>query len=105
MVAIVDVERLTRYVRDLHALLTNTVAFTDFYARKKAVFQAGTLFLDGRACDLCLNVLDAGRHAAQAPAKEKAPKADSGEAADKKAAKKAAPAKAAKKTTGAKRGG
>ena len=61
--AVVEVERLTRYVRDLHVLLTNTVAFTEFYARKKAVFQAGTLFLDGRACDLCLRVTDPGKHA------------------------------------------
>jgi len=61
--AVVEVERLTRYARDLHTLLTNTVAFTDFYARKKAVFQAGTLFLDGRACDLCLKVTDPGKHA------------------------------------------
>jgi hypothetical protein len=30
------------------------------------VFQAGTLYLDARACDLCLEVADAGKHAALA---------------------------------------
>jgi len=62
MKAIVDVERLIRYVRDLNLLLNNYVSFTDFYARRKAVFQAGTLFIDGRACDLCLRVDDVSRH-------------------------------------------
>jgi hypothetical protein len=66
MKAIVDVERLVRYVRDLNLLLNNYVSFTDFYARRKAVFQAGTLFIDGRACDLCLRVDDPGRHGTMA---------------------------------------
>ena len=66
MKAIVDVERLIRYVRDLKLLLNNYVSFTDFYARRKAVFQAGTLFIDGRACDLCLRVDDPGRHGTMA---------------------------------------
>src|SRR5213075_2793559 len=38
--------------------------FRDFYRRKdKAIFQAGTLYLDQRSCELCLTVEDAGRHA------------------------------------------
>jgi hypothetical protein len=62
-----DVERLVRYVRDLARLANNFVAFTDFYTRRdKASFQAGTLYLDGRSCDLCVKVLDAGKHAALA---------------------------------------
>ena len=62
-----DVERLVRYARDLAKLANNFVAFTDFYTRRdKASFQAGTLYLDGRSCDLCVKVLDAGRHAALA---------------------------------------
>ncbi len=62
-----DVERLVRYVRDLARLANNFVAFTDFYTRRdKATFQAGTLYLDGRSCDLCVKVLDAGKHAALA---------------------------------------
>jgi hypothetical protein len=59
--------RLVRYHRDLARLCNNFVAFRDFYGRKqKAIFQAGTLYLDQRSCDLCLTVDDAGRHAAMA---------------------------------------
>lgn len=59
-----DVERLVRYVRDLAKLAHNFVAFTDFYTRRdKASFQAGTLYIDGRSSDLCVKVLDAGKHA------------------------------------------
>jgi hypothetical protein len=43
------------------------VNFADFYGRKdKAIFQAGTLYLDQRSCDLCLTVDDAGKHATMA---------------------------------------
>jgi len=46
------VEKLIRYHRDLYRLLNNFVSFRDFYSRKeKAVFQAGSLYLDQRACD------------------------------------------------------
>lgn len=62
-----DVERLVRYVRDLARLANNFVAFTDFYTRRgRASFQAGTLYLDGRSCELCIKVLDPNRHAALA---------------------------------------
>ena len=65
--AITEVERLIRYYRDLYKLLNNFVSFRDFYSRQDgAVFQAGTLYLDQRSCDLCLVVGDAGRHAAMA---------------------------------------
>jgi hypothetical protein len=65
--AIAAVERLVRYHRDLYRLLNNFVSFRDFYSRKdKAIFQAGTLYLDQRSCDLCLTVEDAGRHALMA---------------------------------------
>ncbi len=60
------VEKLVRFQRDLKELLTNYVNFSDFYGRTWAVFQAGTLYLDARACNLCLEVTDAGRHAALA---------------------------------------
>jgi hypothetical protein len=67
MTAIAQVERLARYQRDLVSLLNNFLAFRDFYARKTpAIFQAGTLVLDGRSCDLCVRVTDAGKHAALA---------------------------------------
>jgi hypothetical protein len=65
--AIVGLNRLVHYHRDLNRLCHNFVSFRDFYGRKdKAIFQAGTLYLDQRSCDLCLTVEDAGRHAAMA---------------------------------------
>jgi hypothetical protein len=65
--AIAAVDRLVRYHRDLFKLLNNFVSFRDFYGRKdKAIFQAGTLFLDQRSCELCLPVEDAARHALMA---------------------------------------
>ena len=65
--AIEAVERLARYYRDLNPLLHNFVSFRDFYSRKdKAIFQAGTLYLDQRACELCIAVTDPARHATMA---------------------------------------
>ncbi len=62
--AVADVVRMVHYHRDLHLLLRNFVAFPDFYdSRKRAVFQAGTLYLDGRSCDLCIRVDDPAAHA------------------------------------------
>jgi hypothetical protein len=62
--AIDSVDRLVRYHRDLSTLLNNFITFRDFYSRKKkALFQAGTLYLDGRSCDLCVKVADASAHA------------------------------------------
>ncbi len=61
-------ERLVRYHRDFVTLLRNFVTLSDFYdAGDKAIFQAGTLYLDQRSCELCLCVADMGRHAALAP--------------------------------------
>ena len=68
--SVVALERLIRYQRDLRHLLRNFVNFLDFYrsgdSAVKAVFQVGTLYLDGRACDLVVRVRDAARHAALA---------------------------------------
>ena len=65
--SIAAVDKLVRCHRDLFKLLNNFVSFHDFYGRKdKAVFQAGTLFLDTRSCDLCLRVEDSARHGAMA---------------------------------------
>jgi len=65
--AIAAVERLVRFHRDLFKLVNNFVSFRDFYSRKdKAIFQAGTLFLDQRSCELCLSVTEPGRHAIMA---------------------------------------
>jgi hypothetical protein len=55
--AITDVDRLAHYYRDLRTLLHNFVNFADFYSRDKwAVFQAGTLYLDSRSTELCIQV-------------------------------------------------
>lgn len=65
--AIEQLERLVRFHRDLHRLLCNFVNFSDFYGDERAaVFQAGTLFLDARACELVVRVDDPGKHAALA---------------------------------------
>ncbi len=65
---VLALERLARCVRDLQSLANNFVAFRDFYtAQGKASFQVGTLYLDGRSCDLCVAVNDAAKHAALAP--------------------------------------
>jgi len=60
------VEKLVRFQRDLCKLLTNYVNFADFYGRRWAVFQSGTLYLDNRSCNLCIDVSDPGRHGALA---------------------------------------
>jgi hypothetical protein len=65
--SIAAVDRLVRYNRDLHKLLINFVNFKDFYDRgDPAVFQAGTLYLDQRSCELTMLVDDAAKHAAMA---------------------------------------
>lgn len=62
-----SVERLIRYRRDLFRLANNFVSFREFYSGKqKAIFQAGTLYLDGRSCELCIKVEDVNAHAAYA---------------------------------------
>lgn len=64
---IANVDKLVHLHRDLFKLLNNFVAFRDFYARKdKAIFVAGTLYLDQRSCELCLPVEDAAKHATMA---------------------------------------
>ena len=60
---ITDLKRLVLYYRSLHRLLRNFVSFYDFYALKhNAAFQAGTLYIDGRSCLLCVPVKDADEH-------------------------------------------
>lgn len=61
------VDQLVRYYRDLFTLLKNFVTFYDFYSPgHKAIFQAGTLFIDQRSCDLCIRVGDMAKHAEMA---------------------------------------
>lgn len=65
--AVIGLHRLIHYHRDIARLCRNFVNFSDFYGRKdKAIFQAGTLYLDQRNCDLCLTVDDAAKHALMA---------------------------------------
>lgn len=66
--AIDQVDKLLHLYRDFYTLLTNFVTFSDFYSpEKKAIFQAGTLYIDERACDLCIKVSDMGAQGAMAP--------------------------------------
>ena len=58
-----SVERLIRVQRDLFRFLNNFVSFSDFYSRRGAIFQAGTLYLDARSCELCVYVIDQPKHA------------------------------------------
>ena len=74
-------EKLLLLCRDYVTLLRNFVSFQDFYAKRVkvllgrgaddespwAIFQAGTLVIDQRACNLCLKVSDMAKHNAQAP--------------------------------------
>jgi hypothetical protein len=60
--------KLVHLQRDLVTLLRNFICFADFYdAQRKAIFQAGTLYLDQRSCELVLRVADMGAHATMAP--------------------------------------
>jgi hypothetical protein len=63
---ITAVEKAIRVRRDLLRLLRNFVNFADFYNKKDGSFQAGTLFLDARQCELVIYVNDAAKHAALA---------------------------------------
>ena len=56
--------------RDFYRLLRNFVTLEDFYDRDDATvasFEAGTLIIDQRACNLCMRVHDLAKHDAQAP--------------------------------------
>lgn len=61
------VDKLTRFYRDIFKLLKNYVNFCDFYSlHTKAVFQAGSLYIDQRRCDLCIKVNDMAKHGSMA---------------------------------------
>jgi hypothetical protein len=65
--SIANVEKLVRFVRDLHLLCINFVNFKDLYdGGEPSIFQCGTLYLDQRSCNLCISVEDAGKHAVMA---------------------------------------
>lgn len=66
--AIDQVDKLLHLYRDFYTLLTNFVTFSDFYnPKKRAIFLAGTLYIDERACDLCIKVSDMGAQGTMAP--------------------------------------
>ncbi|VWX62149.1 conserved membrane hypothetical protein [Burkholderiales bacterium 8X] len=60
---LLELEKLLRFKRDLLQLLENFVSFKAFYKREGAIFQAGTLYLDSRSCDLTVQVDDIKQHA------------------------------------------
>lgn len=61
---IILVDKLVRFYGNLFTLLRNFVTFSDFYTPgQKAIFQAGTLYIDQRSCELCIRVEDMARHA------------------------------------------
>jgi hypothetical protein len=64
---LVKLETLLRLKRDLVRLAHNFVNFGDFYGQRLAAFKVGTLYLDGKSMDLCVDVIDAAKHAAMAP--------------------------------------
>jgi hypothetical protein len=65
--ASVELKKMLLIRRDFVNLLKNFVSFSDFYSPgKKAIFQAGTLFIDGRSCELCFKVLDIAKHGTMA---------------------------------------
>ena len=60
---LVDLDKLLRLQMGLITLLRNFISFQDFYGRKhKAIFQAGRLYIDGRSCDLVVEVGDVDAH-------------------------------------------
>ncbi|MBL8028910.1 MAG: hypothetical protein JNL74_20970, partial [Fibrobacteres bacterium] len=58
-----SVTKLLRFQKDLFSLLKNFVNFSDFYEKKGALFQTGTLYLDNRSCNLCISIQDVAKHA------------------------------------------
>jgi len=61
------VDKMVRFHRDIFTLLKNYVSFVDFYSPTgNAIFQAGTLYIDQRSCDLCMKVNDLPKHGTMA---------------------------------------
>ena len=61
-----EVNRLLHYYKYFYRFLNNFVIFSDFYGRdesRRAVFEAGKLFIDERCCNLCIRVDGPGNHA------------------------------------------
>ena len=58
-----NLEKLVLLRRDFVTLLKNYISFSDFYEGKGSVFQAGVLYFDSRAADLCFELNSDARHA------------------------------------------
>lgn len=66
--ATLELRKMILYRRDMLELVKNFVSFENFYSPDDdAVFQCGTLYIDGRSCDLCFRVMDAAKHASMSP--------------------------------------
>lgn len=66
-----SVDKLLHLYRDFFTLLKNFVTFQDFYSTDKnvkAIFQAGKLVIDQRACHLCIKVTDMAKQNTMAAA-------------------------------------
>jgi len=64
---LVDCERALRYAANLSTWLCNYVNQANLYdTERDCVFRTGTLYIDGRACELCFHVADEGAHSALA---------------------------------------
>lgn len=66
-----SVDKLLHLYRDFFTLLKNFVTFQDFYSTDKnvkAIFQAGKLVIDQRACHLCIKVIDMAKQNTMAAA-------------------------------------
>lgn len=64
LAAFQELRKLALFHAHLYIFLMNFLSFMDFYEPdKKAIFQAGTLYLDGRACLLCVPVDNVDDHA------------------------------------------
>ncbi len=62
-----SVDRLIRYHSSLFRLLNNFVSLREFYTPGiLAIFQAGTLYLDGRSCHFCLRIANIDQHSSMA---------------------------------------
>lgn len=71
--SIANVDKMLHYHKNIFLFLRNFVTFSDFYSSDrtvKSIFQAGTLYIDQRSCDLCIKVSDMSKHDASAAASE-----------------------------------
>lgn len=62
-----EFKKMILYRRDFLELLKNFVSFENFYdLSKKSIFQCGTLYIDGRSCELCFKIKDISKHSTMA---------------------------------------